>query len=102
MGCLNFFKKDKSGAPFRYIIEDVFTIKGRGIVVVGTILTGTLHKGDKLTLGRADGSATTVTVGGIEKYRQGMVSSAAQGENVGILLEEIGTEDVSRGDCLMA
>lgn len=102
MGCLDIFKKDKNTASFRYIIEDVFTIKGRGVVVVGTILTGTLRTGDKLTLGRTDGSTMAVTVGGIEKYKQGMVPSAVQGENVGILLKEIGPEDVSRGDCLMS
>lgn len=101
MGCLDIFNKSKEQTPFRYIIEDVFSIKGRGIVVVGVILTGTLRTGDKLTLCRADGSKRTVTVGGIEKYKQGLVPSAVQGENVGILLKEISNEDVSRGDCLI-
>lgn len=102
MGCWNLFQKSKGRPSFRYIIEDVFSIKGRGIVVVGVIASGTLCTGDKVTLCRADGSTRTVTVGGIEKYKQGLVPSAVQGENVGILLKEINNEDVSRGDCLIA
>lgn len=102
MGCLDIFKKRKRENPFRYVIEDVFTIKGRGTVVVGLIESGILHEGDKVTLCRTDGSTRTVVVGGIEKYKQGLVPSAVQGENVGVLLKDISKEEVGKGDCLMA
>jgi len=106
MGIFDFLKKDSSdkeqndGEQLYFLIMDVFTIKDVGIVVVGEFRDGTIHKGDNIVLRRTDGSRHRVTIGGIEKYRQGMLDFASAGENVGVLLNDITKNDVGRGDIL--
>lgn len=90
---------EQQNASFRLVIQDVFTIMGVGIVVVGLIECGILHAGDVLTLHHGNDSRK-VTAGCIEKYGKGVADSASQGENVGILLNEVTKDDVKRGDVL--
>lgn len=128
MGLLDFFKKNRSddgtyhrkpgsensdayygsegtmygygyAASFRITVQDVFFITGRGTVITGTVETGSVSVGDNVTLRRVDGSARTVTVIGIEKFRQ-ITDTAVKGENVGILLRGVERNEVGRGDVL--
>ncbi|WP_040816627.1 hypothetical protein [Nocardia concava] len=41
--------------PFRFPVEDVFTLTGRGTVAAGHIESGTVRMGDRLRIVRADG-----------------------------------------------
>ena len=41
------FAPQEAGVPFRFQIEDVFGVKGRGAVVAGRILTGRVRVGDQ-------------------------------------------------------
>lgn len=84
---------------FRITVQDVFSIKGRGTVITGTVETGSVSVGDSMTLRRVDGSAKTVTVAGIEKFRQ-ITDTAVKGENVGVLLRGVERNEVGRGDVL--
>lgn len=86
-------------ASFRIMVQDVFSITGRGTVITGTVETGSVSVGDSVTLRRVDGSARTVTVTGIEKFRQ-ITDTAVKGENVGILLRGVERNEVGRGDVL--
>ena len=86
-------------ASFRVTVQDVFFITGRGTVITGTVETGSVSVGDSVTLRRVDGSARTVTVTGIEKFRQ-ITDTAVKGENVGILLRSVERNEVGRGDVL--
>jgi translation elongation factor EF-Tu-like GTPase len=87
------------GAGFRLTVEDVFSIRGRGTVVTGRIETGTVHKGDTLQQTRADGATRDVTVDGIEMFRK-ITDQAAAGDNVGLLLADLGRDDIGAGDVL--
>ncbi len=60
----------KAPAAFRMTISDVFSIKGRGTVVTGTIEAGSVDTGDTVRLTRADGSTRDVTIEGIEAFRK--------------------------------
>ena len=42
------FAPQEAGVPFRFQIEDVFGVKGRGAVVAGRILTGRVRVGDQV------------------------------------------------------
>ena len=85
---------------FRFTVEDVFSIKGRGTVVTGQVQAGRLQKGSTVRLTRTDGTQRDVTVTGIEAFRKTM-DVAEPGANVGLLLRDVGREDVGRGDQLL-
>ena len=85
---------------FRIKIEDVFYIHGRGVVVTGRVESGEVKLGDQVILHRKDNSEILVVIKGIEQFRKHK-KSAAEGENVGLLLGDINKEDVSAGDYLI-
>jgi translation elongation factor EF-Tu-like GTPase len=87
------------GTGFALTVEDVFSIKGRGTVVTGRVEAGTVSKGSTLRLTRVDGSARDITVRGIEMFRK-VVDTANAGDNVGLLVGELGRSDIARGDRL--
>lgn len=88
--------KEESNKPFSMTIEDVFTISGRGTVVVGTIESGIIRFNDIVLIERI---GRTTTIKGIEAFRKQM-DVAQAGDNVGLLLEDIGRDEVQRGDKL--
>lgn len=83
------------GAPFQMVVEDVFSITGRGTVVTGTIGSGTVSVGDRVTVATASGPGVC-TVTGVEMFRK-QVKTADAGSNVGLLLDRARREDVTRG-----
>ena len=84
---------------FRIVVQDVFTITGRGTVITGQVESGSVTIGDTVTLRRVDGSTREVTVTGIEMFRK-MLDTAAKGDNVGLLLRGVDRNEVGRGDIL--
>jgi elongation factor Tu len=84
---------------FRMTIEQVFSIRGRGTVVVGCIEQGTLTVGDTVEIkGQIDVKRTVVA--GIEMFRR-RIDRVGVGDNVGVFLRNIGKDEVQRGDVLM-
>jgi elongation factor Tu len=83
---------------FRLTVQDVFTIKGRGTVVTGKIESGALNVGDEILITR-QGSSKKAVVTGIESFRK-QLSWAQMGDNVGVLLRDIGKQDIQSGDVL--
>jgi translation elongation factor EF-Tu-like GTPase len=86
---------------FRLTVEDVFVITGRGTVVTGRIESGSITKGAAIRQTRPDGTGRDLSVTGIEMFRK-VADSATAGDNVGLLLRDVGREDVGRGDVLSA
>lgn len=85
-------------ASFYMIVEDVFTITGRGTVVTGHVESGVLNVGDTVKL-LHNGVVYQVPVVGIEQFRK-MLQTAKAGDNVGILLAGITKNAISKGDVL--
>lgn len=83
------------GAPFQMVVEDVFSITGRGTVVTGTIGSGTVSVGDRVTVATVSGPGV-YKVTGVEMFRK-QVKTADAGANVGLLLDGARREDVTRG-----
>ena len=82
--------------PFMMAIEDVFSIKGRGTVVTGSVARGTLLKGTEVDIvGLRDDIRQTV-VTGIEMFNKEL-DQAQAGDNAGILLRGVARTDVQRG-----
>jgi elongation factor Tu len=84
---------------FHMTVQDVFSIRDRGTVVTGKIESGTLNAGDEIFIQR-QGYSKKAVVTGIEAFRK-QIQQARTGDNVGLLLRDIGKEDVQRGDVLV-
>ena len=83
---------------FRMTVQDVFSIKGRGSVITGRIESGTITVGNEIRIQRKSSSKTAV-VNGLEVQRK-VTTQAQTGDDVGILMKDIGKEDVQPGDIL--
>lgn len=87
--------KNTSGA-FRLPIDRVFTIRGFGTVVTGTLLSGCLKKGMTVQIFPRGQEAK---VRGLQVYNQS-VEEAVAGQRTAVNLQGIETRDVLRGDVL--
>lgn len=85
---------------FRIVVEDVFSISGRGTVITGKIESGSVSVGDEVIIQRTDGSRQAAVVSGIEMFRK-LKDTAIAGENVGILLRNVRRNEIGRGDVLL-
>jgi translation elongation factor EF-Tu-like GTPase len=89
-----------SGDPrFRMVVEDVFFIRGRGVAVTGQLESGALSVGDEVYIAR-EASSRHTSVTGIELLGK-QVRQAQPGDKLGVLLADISTTEVERGDVLM-
>ena len=78
-------------------IEDVFAIKGRGLVITGRIEWGAIQVGQEVAIQSQDGLVLHIsTVTGIEQFRK-KKDAAGAGENVGVLLSGLTRDDVQSG-----
>lgn len=87
-----------TGGPFQMTVEDVFSIRGRGTIVTGRVASGTLRVGDEIVITRGNKTRKT-TVTGIEMFHK-ILDHASSGDNVGVQLKDVGSNDVQRGDVL--
>src|SRR5436309_1863933 len=89
------FAKDSS-ALARLPIDRVFTMKGFGTVVTGTLISGTIRKDDELQIFPRGQRAR---VRGIQVHGQS-AEQAAAGERTALNLAGVGTEQLARGMAL--
>ena len=80
----------KERLPFRMVIEDIFTIKSRGVVVVGKVESGTLNKNDPVFVIRQN-KVLRVIVSGIDIFPPIAVYKA------GLLIRNVQREDIEIG-----
>ncbi len=85
-------------APARLHIDRVFTIRGAGTVVTGTLWSGRLARGDEV---RLHPSGRRVRVRGVQVHDES-VDSALAGQRVAANLTGLAVADVERGDVLAA
>lgn len=91
----------RPGGDFQLTIEDVFDIKGRGVVVTGMVAAGQVSPGMPVTVYRAGTPIGSHTVTGIEMFRK-QVNVGTAGQNVGLLLSATDRSAVQPGDELGA
>jgi selenocysteine-specific elongation factor len=83
----------KSAGFFRYYIDRVFSAKGTGVVVTGTVLDGSVKEKEKLHLCDRD---KPVTVRSIQVHGNG-VPEAHTGERAALNLSGVSHNDLGRG-----
>ena len=82
----------------RLWVDRVFTIHGAGTVVTGTLATGAIAVGDELV---DSGSGRTVHVRGLQSLNS-PVPAASAVSRVAVNLRGVKTEEIRRGDALVA
>src|SRR5258707_17196 len=86
-----------SATDFRLIIQDIFMIKGRGLVVTGQIDSGSLQVGQRIQISSPNGSEHYDTqVKGLEAFHR-QLDVAQTGDNVGILLGGLTKDQIKPG-----
>lgn len=104
----NFFDEDapretttfNSDIDGRFLIDDVFVISGRGLVVTGKMESGTFRVGEQVKIQKSDGRKLTTTIVGIEQFRK-VQSSIKTGDNAGVMLQGLSRKDVQSGDLIV-
>ncbi|MDR2035276.1 MAG: selenocysteine-specific translation elongation factor [Coriobacteriales bacterium] len=92
------FRESKQVKAMRMPVDRVFTIKGSGTVVTGTLWSGTLSPEDELEL---QPKRKLVRVRTVQVHNQ-IVQSAEQGSRVAVNLSGVTTDEVRPGDFLVA
>ncbi|MCK7622485.1 SelB C-terminal domain-containing protein [Streptomyces sp. RS10V-4] len=89
-------------ADVRLWADRVFTVRGRGTVVTGTLGAGTLRTGDRLTVadGSPDGGPSEVRVRGLQCLRQDRTEVAAVAR-VAVNVHGPGEARIRRGGALL-
>lgn len=100
----NLFKENKQNdiehniptdGSFYFIVEDIFSLSGGRLMVVGKVISGEIHIGDTVSVG----GRVNAVVNGIEQFRK-TLDTATAGDNCGILLNGISKSDVYKNDYL--
>ena len=87
---------------FRFEVKDIFDIRGRGVIVMGTIEAGSVRVGDTLQLSSGT-SSRQVVVASIEKFQLPALHEVMAGpDDVGIGLFGITREQVLVHDVLVS
>eukprot|EP00096_Caligus_rogercresseyi_P015654 TRINITY_DN812_c0_g1_i1.p1 TRINITY_DN812_c0_g1~~TRINITY_DN812_c0_g1_i1.p1 ORF type:complete len:435 (+),score=85.68 TRINITY_DN812_c0_g1_i1:149-1453(+) len=89
-----------SKAPLVMPIDNVFTVPGRGTVVVGTLKSGSMKKGEKLNIAGHNYNEKC-SVSGLQVFNSS-VDMATAGDNVGVNLKGVKAKNLSRGMVLGA
>ena len=86
--------------PLRMPIQEVYSIKGIGVVPVGRIETGVMKAGQKIIAvpGR-EGKGVMGEVKSIEMHHEN-VKEATPGDNVGVNVRGMEKKDIARGDVI--
>ncbi len=91
--------------PFLMSIEDVFNIKGRGVVATGRIERGMVKVGEKVEMVGIKDEIKVTTVTGVEMFNK-LLDEGQCGDNVGCLLRGVvynaKDKDIERGMVLAA
>ena len=91
-------RRRRSQGPPRLPIDRVFTLKGFGTVVTGTLLAGRLAHDDELVL---QPSGRTVKVRGLHVHGEAKHEAVA-GQRVAVNLAGVDVSDITRGETLTA
>src|SRR5581483_738528 len=85
-------------APTRLYVDRVFTLRGIGTVVTGTLWSGTIGEGDEL---RVEPAGLDARVRSVQVHDRA-VDRAEAGQRVAVALPGIERDRLSRGDALVA
>jgi len=80
------------------IINDTFSISGRGTVVTGKIESGSFRVGQTVIIETGNGTIET-TISGVEAFHKTM-DVAVAGQNVGLFLANVTRDQIHQGSTI--
>lgn len=81
---------------FLMVVEDIYYIKNRGLIVTGKISSGSISVDDEVEIIDPSSNIQLSKVNSIEKYKEHL-DSATAGDYVGILLHNLERHDIEVG-----
>ncbi|KAK4877763.1 hypothetical protein RN001_010269 [Aquatica leii] len=90
---LAFYPKRFNDRPFVLAVDHCFSIKGKGTILTGTILQGSIKVGDEIELPSIN---TIKMVKSIQMFRQS-VSSGSAGDRIGVRVTQFDSKLMERG-----
>jgi len=91
-------EREGQDSPTRLYVDRVFTLRGIGTVVTGTLWSGTIGEGDEL---RVEPAGLDVRVRSVQVHDRA-VERAEAGQRVAVALPGIERDRLARGDALVA
>src|SRR5581483_3485135 len=91
-------EREAADAPTRLYVDRVFTLRGIGTVVTGTLWSGTIGDGDEL---RVEPAGLEARVRSVQVHDRA-VERAEAGQRVAVALPGIERDRLARGDALVA
>jgi len=88
--------KPPTDKPLRLPVQDVYNIKGVGLVPVGRVETGIAKPGDKIIV---EPSGATGEIKTLEMHHE-QLKQAIPGDNIGFNVRGLGKGDIARGDVI--
>lgn len=85
---------------FKMVVQDAFTISGRGTVVTGVIEKGSIRKNSTALHVKSDNTTQTIKICDIESMHR-ILDIASAGMDVGLLIEGLEKENVACGDLII-
>jgi elongation factor Tu len=80
---------------FKFVVESIFTIKGRGTTLTGKIESGAAQTGQTINIKTPSGETLTSTIAGIEAFRK-QLTQASAGESVGLVVQNLGKDQIPK------
>ena len=99
-------QNDGQISDLEYEVEDVFALIDGGVVVVGTVQSGTIRTGDTIWLVKEDGTKIESSVLQMELY-DGWTESylhpdeVGEGTSIAVMLEGLEKDQIDIGDLLV-
>ena len=81
------------------VVEDVFSIKGRGTVGTGRVERGVIKTGEEVEIVGIDEEVSKTVVTGVEMFRK-ILDRGEAGDNVGLLLRGVDKDALTRGQVI--
>ncbi len=88
--------KPPTDKPLRLPVQDVYNIKGVGLVPVGRVETGIAKPGDKIIV---EPTGATGEIKTLEMHHE-QLKQAVPGDNIGFNVRGLGKGDIARGDVI--
>ena len=89
------------GKDFRFVVEKVYSIPGRGVVASGRVERGLISVGDQIGFLGLEGRIIPAQVAAIEVSRR-LVETAETGNEASLLLQGVKKEQIATGTILTA
>ncbi len=92
--------RQQAKGMYTFVVQDIFSIKNHGTVVVGVVEGDTIRVGDAVYIIGREKKMMRGTVAGIENPSQGSMQEAAPGANVALMFREIDAKEFAKADVI--